>query len=226
MFNPGICKKMESIAEGVSAADLDIEDVKSLKKLLKEAKPVNPKKKIFKEKATEVLEKNKGQRKDQKELLMEVVEALDSSDLKEWISNGIENGVSDLEDGVVLEPRAGELEDSVEAPPLGRRRRLGVPYTGNGELWPNKVIKYYVVVENDFSGFWTWVVNILPAMTELEELTDLEFDYQGYVWTGTYENECSICGCCSRSFANIKKKSICLCSFQTPRQPRLEICML
>ena len=49
MFNPGICKKMESIAEGVSAADLDIEDVKSLKKLLKEAQPVNPKKKNFKE---------------------------------------------------------------------------------------------------------------------------------------------------------------------------------
>jgi len=190
MYNPGICRKMETIAASVSAGTLDVaEEVKVLKNLMKEAKPVNPNKKNFKDKAFEILEKNKGQDKDQKTLLLEVVDALDSADLKTWILNGIETGVSELEDGVVMEPRAGELEDSVAAPPVGGRRRLGVPYKGNGALWPNKIVKFMVVAENDLSGWWTYTNHILPAMNILEGLTGLDFEYRGYVWTGRLENK-------------------------------------
>jgi len=196
MYNPGLCKKVESIAEGAKSGNLDIEEVKVLKQLMKEAKPVDPKKKHFKEKAIEVLEKNKGQGKGQKELLLEVVDALDDDELKEWILKGIETGVGELEEGAVMEPHAGELADAVEAPLLDDRRRLGVPKIGDGTDRPNKgfvwvggIIRYYVVLERNYAGFTIWLNHILPAMNEVEQLTGLDFVAAGSIWEGTYGSD-------------------------------------
>ena len=224
MYNPAVCRKMETIAESIDTGGLDIEEAKLLKKLMKEAKPANPNKKNFKEKAAEVLEKNKGQDKNQKELLMEVVDALDSAELKEWISKGIETGVSELEEGVVMVPDAGELEDGVEAPPVGSRR-LGVPVIGNGNgaLWPNKIIKYNVVFEYDYSGFWTWVYDIVPAMNELEELTGLDFQVVAGVWTGTCERKFDIYP--QLQDPMLTSDLLVYCSSQNPTRPTLVICM-
>lgn len=141
-------------------------------------------KEFFKDTALKVFKKNKNKKNvTELELVMETLSSVMGVDpeLHTNLMTNIEDGYAPPEDLDTVEPRAGELEDVEEYYEDGNGRRLGVPTTKN--RWANKVIRYSVVYEYDYSGYWMWALRVLPAMVELEEYTGLSFVAVKAVWT-------------------------------------------
>ncbi|KAL7520363.1 hypothetical protein ACHAWX_005090 [Stephanocyclus meneghinianus] len=169
------------------ASTISEAQVKQLKQKFKQDKfKGNSKKKFFKDTALKVFKKNKNKKNvTELELVMETLSSVMGVDpeLHTNLMTNIEDGYAPPEDLDTVEPRAGELEDVEEYYEDGSGRRLGVPATKN--KWANKVIRYSVVYENDFSGYWMWALRVLPAMIELEEYTGLTFTAVKGVWTSS-----------------------------------------
>jgi hypothetical protein len=189
LYNPGICKKMEKLGSDMKQGNtLDKEEFRAMKQLMKEARPVKMKQKDFKEKAEEVLKahNSSGTKKD---LLLEIVAQLDGVELQEQMLMDLERGFSEPDADAEIDPHAGEMEDAVSAPvfegsegsDLPNDRHLGV--AGVARYWPDATIPYVVVYENDLSGYYAYWFRILPAMNTLEELTGLNFEFKGGIWT-------------------------------------------
>jgi hypothetical protein len=145
--------------------------------------------------------KNKGANITERELVMETLSELTDMNLQTDLLFNVGNGYADVEDPDTIDPRAGELEElydpdvdyegNVELEEMhepdreeeDHGRRLGVPVTQN--RWANGVVRYTVVLEDSWAGFNMWAFRVLPAMAELESLTNLVFEYSGYVWTSS-----------------------------------------
>ena len=130
-----------------------------------------------------VLERNKNKDKNISEysLLMETLSEITDQELQSNLMSNLEDGYAQPEDLDTVEPRAGEFEDVDELEDEYNGRHLGVPTTRN--IWANGIVRYKLVVENDYAGYWMWANRAFPAMMELESLTNLQFEFAGWVWT-------------------------------------------
>lgn len=112
---------------------------------------------------------------------METLSEITDQELQSDLMSNLEDGYAQPEDLDTVEPRAGEFEDVDELEDEYNGRRLGVPTTQN--IWANGIVRYKLVFENDYAGYWMWATRALPAMMELESITNLQFEYAGGVWT-------------------------------------------
>ena len=138
---------------------------------------------MFKDAAVNVLErnKNKGRNITEYALVMETLSKITDQELQYDLLSNLEDGYAEPEDLDTVDPRAGEIEDMFDLEDEDNRRHLGVPTTRN--RWANGIVRYKVVYEKNYSGYWMFVRRALPAMVELESITNLEFEYAGAVWT-------------------------------------------
>ena len=138
---------------------------------------------MFKDAAVNVLERNKYKGKNITEyaLVMETLSEITDQELQYDLLSNLEDGYAEPEDLDTVDPRAGEIEDMFDLEDEDNRRHLGVPTTRN--RWANGIVRYKVVYEKNYSGYWMFVRRALPAMVELESITNLEFEYTGVVWT-------------------------------------------
>ena len=125
---------------------------------------------MFKDAAVNVLErnKNKGRNITEYALVMETLSKITDQELQYDLLSNLEDGYAEPEDLDTVEPRAGEIEDMDDPEDEDNRRRLGVPTTRH--RWANGIVRYKVVYENNFSGYWMFVRRALPAMVELESI--------------------------------------------------------
>ena len=204
----------DKMAKDIQASILNGEDVgnsqigKLKQKYKQEKMKVNGKKLKFKDAMFKALEKHKGQGNVTKnDLLMDTIAEITDQELIDIIMLDINNGYSDVEDIVSLDPYANEAdevpyakdnEDACEEDDDGTmcpgyeedevgggRRRLGVTY---GNVWPSGIIKYKVDLGNwnghHYPGYTLWFDRVYPKMIELEELTGLKFQWMGWLYPG------------------------------------------
>ena len=140
---------------------------------------------MFKDAAMNVFERNKnnGENITEHALLMETISEITDQELQYDLMSNIEDGYADPEDPDTVEPRAGEFEDMEETEDEDHNngRHLGVGVSTN--RWANGVVRYKVVLESNFAGYWMWASRVLPAMLEVESATLLQFELTGWVWT-------------------------------------------
>lgn len=170
-----------SLENGESLGEARVKQLE--KKFKKEKLKVNGKKKMLKDAAVKVLErnKNKGENITEYALLMETLSELTDQELQNDLLSNIDDGYAEPEDLDTVDPRAGELEDMEELEDEDNRRRLGVPTTRN--RWANGIVRYKLVFERNYAGYYMWANRAFPAMMELESITNLQFQYAGGVWT-------------------------------------------
>jgi hypothetical protein len=187
-----------SLENGETVDDVKVR--KMMRKYKQDHLKENPKKNQFKGAAMKVMEKYKGQGQDisEHQLVMETLEELTDQALYDELFGNLDSGFANPEDGSNMDPLAGEMEDdlldddvnnydSLEDSPYEESyeedhgRRLGVPTTQH--RWANGVIRYTLVLDYNYAGYYMWANRMLPAMAEVEQYTNLQFELAGWVWT-------------------------------------------
>ena len=192
IYNADICQKFVDIRNDLAKGKpFNMNAFKLLKQQMKDIRKTDPKRKEFKDVVTKVLDRNKNKPgKVGKELALEVINELQSLDLKQKLTSDIAYGYSVPDEMATIDPYAGQDDSplslagynvTVSEYEEGGNRRLGVPATSR--RWTNGIVKYSVVFETDYSGYWRWVERVLPAMNEIEDLTEITFELQTYYWT-------------------------------------------
>jgi hypothetical protein len=188
IYNADICQKFVNIRNDFAKGKaLDKNAFKLLKQQMKDIRKTDPKRNEFKDAVTKVLDRNKNKPdKVGKELALEVINELQSLDLKQKLTSDVAYGYSVPDEMATIDPYAGQDDlplagYNVSEYQEGGNRRLGVPATTR--RWANGIVKYSVVFEYDYSGYWRWVERVLPAMNEIEDLTEITFELQSYYWT-------------------------------------------
>jgi hypothetical protein len=173
-------KKMD--ADVRQGKPLDMNEFKEMKQMVKESLNIDPKQKELKDVALTVFERDKDKNLTKQELVVGMVAEMQNQEVKNQFMIDLERGCSSADESATIDPHAGEDHEYYESDDDNDSGRLlGVPKKAGG-VWPNGVIKYHVVVEYDYSGYYSWQRRILPAMIILEETTNISFEFQGYVF--------------------------------------------
>uniref|UniRef100_A0A7S2UPH1 Metalloendopeptidase n=1 Tax=Attheya septentrionalis TaxID=420275 RepID=A0A7S2UPH1_9STRA len=163
----------------------DMIKFKAMNQMAKKSFNIDPKKKELRDVTLKVFERNKDKSLTKQELFSEMITEIQNQELKDEIMIDVERGYSEADELAIIDPYAGEDEDAMfdeSDDDNDSGRLLGVAINIDG-AWPKGVIKYWVVKEDDWSGYGMWIQNILPAMNIVEMETNLIFELQGYIWT-------------------------------------------
>ena len=158
-----------------SGKPIDVNDLRGTYDQVKAAAAVDPKKKELKEVTKRVLARKMkdGEFPSKKDLVLEMVADIKNKDLRNQIISDLENGFAKPDASAIIDPRAGENEDSVDEDEDGDDRRLGVTFGNN--IWPGGVIKITLVAAGSFWSWWPMWIKALTAMVEVESQTTLSF---------------------------------------------------